>query len=69
MITKIIKRNFFEKGDVIIDCNNKELIYIKPLPDNHTLVLDAKTNEELKSLNPHFFHPEFNPGYVSEIFS
>ena len=69
MITKIIKRNFFEKGDVIVDSKNKELIYIKPLPDNYILCLDAQTNDEIKSENPHTIHQDFNPGYISEIFS
>ena len=65
MKSKIVRRNFFREGTLFLDRNrDKEFIYLRAHGLDQALLIN-EDGEEVISDNPHFFHPEFNPGHIS----
>lgn len=73
MKTTVVTRDFFQRGDVVVDNNGVEYIYIEAKGFSSTIVkrMDGKIIEvdRIESGIVFTFHPDFNPGQIAEIFA
>lgn len=65
----VTKRNYFIKGDIVIDKNRNKFIYVQSNGYDKAEVLTTKDNVILTIDLPLFFHPQFDPGYIYKHFN